>query len=126
NVVEVSSTGIPDVYTGMVSFAEGSNQNGHILTFANGAVEVTAKGFTSSTDLALVDTNVTKTGSGLGVASVSAPYHNIANEVDFRKTENGSASEELTITLTAGKVAYGAKIGFAAMFGGELEKGVAE
>src|SRR5690606_21524107 len=39
DVVAVTSTGIPDVYTGMVSFADGADQNGQVLTFANGAVE---------------------------------------------------------------------------------------
>src|SRR5690606_39135568 len=125
DVVAVTSTGIPDVYTGMVSFADGADQNGQVLTFANGAVEVSAKGFKAEDDLALVTADVVKDSNGLGVDSVG-PYFPIPGEVDFRKTADDSASEELTIRLTGGKVAYGAKIGFADMFGGELEKGVAE
>jgi hypothetical protein len=126
SAVATVSTNIPDIFTGSVSFS-GNGGNNSQYTFAAGAVLVTGKGFTSDTDLALIDSNLNQTSSGLGVVSVSAPYHNLANEVDFRKTADGQeASEELTIKLADGKIAYGAKINFAAMYGGEEEVGVAE
>ena len=124
--VSVQATGIPDVYTGKVSFAGSSTSDSQWkFTFGNGAVEVSAKGFTSSSDLTLVDAKVNQSTSGLGVASTGSPYHNIANEVDYRELNGQGASEELTIRLTGGKIAYGATIDFAAMYGGEVESGVA-
>ncbi|RXI32369.1 beta strand repeat-containing protein [Arcobacter ellisii] len=130
--IETSSTtwtqsiDIPDIFSGSVSFA-GNGGSKSLYTFADGAVIVTGKGFTSSTDLTLKDSNLSQSSGGLGVASTSSPYHNVANEVDFRKTADGqAASEELIIKLAAGKISYGAKINFAFMYGGELEVGVAE
>ncbi|MGE8614432.1 MAG: type I secretion C-terminal target domain-containing protein, partial [Achromobacter veterisilvae] len=124
--VNVESTGIPDVYTGTVSFAGSSSSDSQWkFTFGNGAVEVSAKGFTSSSDLTLTDAKVNQSTSGLGVASTGSPYHNIANEVDYRELNGQGASEELTIHLTGGKIAYGATIDFAAMYGGEVESGIA-
>lgn len=85
-----------------------------MYTFADGTI--VAEGFTSSTDLTLKDSNLSQSSGGLGVASTSSPYHNVANEVDFRKTADGqAASEELIIKLAAGKISYGAKINFAFM-----------
>jgi VCBS repeat-containing protein len=124
--VNVESTGIPDVYTGTVSFAGSSSSDSQWkFTFGDGAVEVSAKGFTSSSDLTLIDAKVNQSTSGLGVASTGSPYHNIANEVDYRELNGQGASEELTIRLTGGKIAYGATIDFAAMYGGEVESGIA-
>ncbi|WP_333903325.1 type I secretion C-terminal target domain-containing protein, partial [Achromobacter insolitus] len=124
--VAVQTTDIPDVYTGKVNFAGSQNNNNQMkMTFGNGAVEVTAKGFTSATDLTLVDAMVNQSKTGLGVASTDSPYHNIANEIDYRTKDGQGASEELTIHLTGGKVAYGATIDFGAMYGGEVESGVA-
>ncbi|MFD4839916.1 retention module-containing protein [Achromobacter sp. NPDC058515] len=124
--VNVESTGIPDVYTGKVSFAgDSGSDNQWKFTFGNGAVEVSAKGFTSSSDLTLTNAKVNQSTSGLGVASTDSPYHNIANEVDYRELNGKGASEELTIRLTGGKVAYGATIDFASMYGGEVESGIA-
>ena len=130
--VETSSTtwtqsiNIPDIFTGNVSFVGNGGTNSS-YTFANGAVIVTGKGFTSSTDLTLKDANLSQNSGGLGVASTSSPYHNVANEVDFRKTADGqAASEELIIKLADDKISYGAKINFAFMYGGELEVGIAE
>ncbi|MGS1106654.1 retention module-containing protein [Achromobacter anxifer] len=126
--VSVQTTNIPEVYTGKVSFAGTQTSDSKMkMTFGNGAIEVTAKGFTSKSDVTLIDAMVNQSKSGLGVASTDAPYHNIANEIDYRKTSDGKgASEELTIHLTGGKVAYGATIDFGAMYGGELESGIAK
>ncbi|WP_220458827.1 type I secretion C-terminal target domain-containing protein [Comamonas testosteroni] len=126
--VSVQTANIPDVYTGKVSFAGSQTSTNQMkMTFGNGAIEVTAKGFTSKSDLTLIDANVNQSKTGLGVASKDAPYHNIANEIDYRVGPDGKgASEELTIRLTGGKVAYGATIDFGAMYGGEVESGVAK
>jgi hypothetical protein len=83
--VSVQTTNIPDVYTGKVSFAGSQTSTNQMkMTFGNGAIEVTAKGFTSKSDLTLIDANVNQSKTGLGVASKDAPYHNIANEIDYR------------------------------------------
>ncbi|MCT7483913.1 hypothetical protein, partial [Aliarcobacter cryaerophilus] len=125
-VVWATKQEIPEIFTGNVNFA-GSGGNHSSYSFANGAVLVTGKGFTSSTDLTLIDANINQNSGGLGVASTSSPYHNLAGEVDFRKTSDGQgASEELIIKLENGKISYGAKIYFEKMYGGELEVGVAE
>ncbi len=125
-VVWSQTTTIPDIFTGNVSFAGNGGIHSQ-YSFANGAVVVTGKGFTSSTNLDLINASLSQSAGGLGVASSSSPYHNVANEVDFRKTSDGQAvSEELIIKLEDGKISYGAKINFAYMYGGELEVGVAE
>jgi hypothetical protein len=125
-IVWTQSTTIPDIFTGNVNFA-GNGGTHSSYSFAGGAVLVTGKGFTSSTDLDLVDASLSQSSGGLGVASSSSPYHNVSNEVDYRKTANGEgSSEELIIKLEDGKISYGAKINFAYMYGGELEVGVAE
>nr|MBP7741961.1 choice-of-anchor K domain-containing protein [Aliarcobacter sp.] len=121
---------IPDIFTENVSF-KGSQSStkpfeSSLIKFANGDVTVTAKGFKSSKDLSLIDANVGQSSLGLGVVSKSSPYHNLANEIDYRKTSDGNGvSEELTIKLENGKISYGAKISFEQMYGGELEVGIA-
>ncbi|WP_321275907.1 retention module-containing protein [Thiomicrorhabdus indica] len=124
--VEMTTEGIPDIFVGDVSFGgNGGNQSSY--SFASGAVLVTGKGFTSDSDLSLVNSDLNQDSDGLGVASTDSPYHNLPNEVDYRIDEQGSgASEELTIALQGGKIAYGAEISFDKMFGGELEEGVAQ
>ncbi|MGJ0310818.1 VCBS domain-containing protein, partial [Aliarcobacter cryaerophilus] len=118
---------IPDIFNGEVSFkGNQSSSNQDKFIFKDGAVEVTAKGFKGKNDLTLIDAKVNQSQAGLGVASKDSPYHNIANEIDYRIGKDGKgASEELTIKLTGGKVSFGATISFEAMYGRELETGVA-
>ncbi|WP_394205705.1 type I secretion C-terminal target domain-containing protein [Shewanella waksmanii] len=122
--VEVSADDIPDTLIGEFSFT-GSSSNHNSLDFDG--FTVTARGFTSATDSTLVDAEVNRSSSGIGVKSVASPYHKLSNEVDYREFADGtSASEEIIITLDPGTVAYGIKMEFAAMFGGELEVGVVD
>ncbi|MCU8027740.1 VCBS domain-containing protein, partial [Shewanella glacialipiscicola] len=122
--VQTTTTSIPDSLVGSFSLT-GYSGNNNSLDF-NGFT-ISARGFTSSTNSSLIDAAIFGSASGIGVSSVGAPYHNLANEVDFRKFADGSsASEEIIITLDPGTVAYGVNIQFAKMFGGELEVGVVE
>ncbi|MGL5177109.1 MAG: RTX toxin, partial [Aeromonas veronii] len=122
--VSLVKTSIPDVLTGKFSM---TGYSGDRTSIDGGKFTITAKGFLSSTSTALTDALVNGSSEGIGVKSSTAPYHNIENEVDFRKLADGSGvSEELVIKLDAGTVAYGAKIEFSKMFGGELESGVVE
>ncbi|MGA0582607.1 MAG: VCBS domain-containing protein [Castellaniella sp.] len=118
-------TGIPDVYVGTVDFT--GDSIGTLLGFNDGAIRVTAQGFSTATDSSLTSANVVQTANGLGVMSNGEPYHALPGEVDFRNFEDGrNASETLTVALQDGKVAYSAHVEFAMMFGGELESGIAE
>uniref|UniRef100_UPI0025B67D60 type I secretion C-terminal target domain-containing protein n=1 Tax=Aeromonas caviae TaxID=648 RepID=UPI0025B67D60 len=122
--VSLVKTSIPDVLTGKFSMI---GYSGDRTSIDGGKFTITAKGFLSSTSTVLTGALVNGSGEGIGVKSSTAPYHNIENEVDFRKLADGSGvSEELVIKLDAGTVAYGAKIEFSKMFGGELESGVVE
>ncbi|MEG3081974.1 Ig-like domain-containing protein, partial [Halomonas sp. 5021] len=125
DTVTVTNEGIPNIYVGNVDFT-GNNGSQSQFTFADGNVVVTGQGFESANDLDLVEAEVNQSGDGLGVDSDASPYHNLENEIDFRKTADDEASETLTIALQNGQVAFGAKIEFSKMFGGELETGVAE
>ncbi|WP_252353637.1 retention module-containing protein [Aeromonas jandaei] len=122
--VSLVKTSIPDVLTGKFSLTGYVGDSGSIDA---GKFTITARGFESATSSRLVDAKVNASVDGLGVKSTSAPYHNIDNEIDFRKFADGSSvSEELVIKLDAGTVAYGAKIEFSKIYGGELESGVVE
>ncbi|WP_318401852.1 tandem-95 repeat protein [Photobacterium leiognathi] len=91
-------------------------------------ITVTAKGFHYSEhgwSDELTDAYVNASYTGIGVNSSYEPYFPLSNEVDGRFTPDGRfLSEELVIKLDPGSVAYGVKITFDKMFGGELETGV--
>ncbi|QXC34152.1 retention module-containing protein [Aeromonas sp. FDAARGOS 1407] len=122
--ISVTSTQIPDVLTGKFSL---TGYSGDKSVIDAGRFTITAKGFESATSSKLIDASVNGSSDGIGVKSVGAPYHNLSNEVDFRKFADGSsASEQLVFKLDAGTVAYGAKLEFSKIYGGELESGVVE
>ncbi|WP_412512598.1 type I secretion C-terminal target domain-containing protein, partial [Shewanella chilikensis] len=122
--VTATVTDIPDTLLGVFDLTGDTDDTGQ-LNFDG--FTITARGFTSSTDHTLTSANINSSSSGIGVASVGSPYHNIANEVDFREFADGTGiSEEIIIDLDPNTLAFGMKIEFANIFKGELESGVAE
>ncbi|MFV7669606.1 retention module-containing protein [Shewanella algae] len=122
--VTATVTDIPDTLLGVFDLTGDTDDTGQ-LNFDG--FTITARGFTSSTDHTLTSANINSSSSGIGVASVGSPYHNIANEVDFREFADGTGvSEEVIIDLDPNTLAFGMKIEFANIFGGELESGVVE
>src|SRR5690606_3363406 len=70
--VQTTNVDIPDIYTGKVDFSGyGGSKTGY--SFDNGAVTVSAVGFTSSSDLTLGAANVYQNSNGLGVKSSQEP-----------------------------------------------------
>ncbi|HFQ5046090.1 TPA: VWA domain-containing protein, partial [Vibrio vulnificus] len=122
--VSLTVADIPEVLVGKFSL---TNYSGNKSSIDGGKFTITAKGFESSSCADLVDAQINGSSSGIGVSSVGSPYHNLENEVDFRKFADGTtASEEIIVKLDPNTVAYGAKIEFSRMFGGELESGIVE
>ncbi|WP_436322427.1 Calx-beta domain-containing protein [Vibrio cidicii] len=123
--VSLTVADIPDVLVGKFTL---TNYSGNKSSIDGGKFTITAKGFESSSSADLVDAQINGSSSGIGVSSVGSPYHNLANEVDFRKFADGTtASEEIIVKLDPNTVAYGAKIEFSNMFGGnESESGIVE
>ncbi|MBO2664171.1 VCBS domain-containing protein, partial [Shewanella algae] len=122
--VTATVTDIPGTLVGAFNLTGDTDDTGQ-LNFDG--FTITARGFTSSTDHTLTSANINSSSSGIGVASVGSPYHNIANEVDFREFADGTGvSEEVIIDLDPNTLAFGMKIEFANIFKGELESGVAE
>ncbi|HGS4438424.1 TPA: VWA domain-containing protein, partial [Vibrio cholerae] len=122
--VSLTATGIPDVLVGKFNLTGYDDDQWSI---DGGKFTITAKGFESSSSADLVDAQINGSSLGIGVSSVGSPYHNIENEVDFRKFADGTAaSEEIIVKLDPNTVAYGAKIEFSKMFKGELESGIVE
>ncbi|WP_188726031.1 immunoglobulin-like domain-containing protein, partial [Shewanella carassii] len=122
--VTATTTDIPGTLVGAFNLTGDTDDTGQ-LNFDG--FTITARGFTSSTDHTLTSANINSSSSGIGVASVGSPYHNIDNEIDFREFADGTGvSEEIIIDLDPNTLAFGMKIEFANIFGGELESGVVE
>ncbi|MGV0524801.1 type I secretion C-terminal target domain-containing protein [Vibrio harveyi] len=120
-VVDVTNLDIPDVITGQVSF---TGNGADSFSRAFGDVVVTAEGFISDESVTLGAAQVNQSSDGIGVKSSGDNGFPLDNEVDYRFANNQGVSEKLIIDL-GDKVAFGAEIEFAKMFGGELEEGVA-
>ncbi|MEX0337257.1 VWA domain-containing protein, partial [Vibrio tubiashii] len=118
--VVVTASNVPDVLVGKVDFAGvGDHQS-----ISVGGVTVEAQGFVSANSAQLGDALVNQSSSGIGVHSNVDFTHPLNNEVDYRFANGEGVSEQLIIDL-GDKVAFGASIEFAKMYGGEKETGVA-
>ncbi|NYT65951.1 retention module-containing protein [Alcaligenaceae bacterium] len=127
---EAKTTEIPNIYLGLIDFTQDGQRTGpdnRNMTFTgdSGDITVSAKGFTSTTDISLIDAKVHQSSSsGLGVDSVANPYHPLKGEIDYRVLKNGdAASEALTVTLPTGKVAYSITVEFSMFFDLEGKSG---
>lgn len=123
--VTVTAQDIPTVLVGKVDFT-GTDSN--YSTLAVGGVKVTAIGFTGYESATLGSADVNRGSEGIGVNSSGSNGFELDNEVDYRFAGDGpnatGVSEKLVIDLD-GKIAYGATMDFAKMYGGEKETGVA-
>ncbi|MFC3624614.1 type I secretion C-terminal target domain-containing protein, partial [Vogesella amnigena] len=125
DAVAVTQQSIPVVLNGTVDF---TGANGNFSTLEVSGVKVTAIGFTGTESVALGAADVNRGSEGIGVKSSGNNGFALDNEVDYRFAGTGASaegvSEQLVIDLN-GKVAYGASMDFAKMYGGEAETGVA-
>ncbi|PFG56202.1 putative secreted protein (type I secretion substrate) [Vibrio sp. ES.051] len=119
--VDVTNLNIPDVITGQVSFI-GNGSDSFSRSF--GDVVVTAEGFLSDESVTLGAAQINQSSDGIGVKSSGDNGFPLDNEIDYRFANEQGVSEKLIIDL-GDKVAFGAEIEFAKMFGGELEEGLA-
>ncbi|MEF1311505.1 type I secretion C-terminal target domain-containing protein, partial [Vibrio mytili] len=119
--VEVTGLNTPDVLIGQVNFSGNSSDS---LSKTFGDIVVTAQGFLSDESTMLGSAQVNQTAEGIGVNSAGNNGFALPNEVDYRFANEQGVSEKLIIDL-GDKVAFGAEIEFAKMFGGELEEGLA-
>ncbi|WP_275664518.1 VWA domain-containing protein [Vibrio tubiashii] len=118
--VVVTASNVPNVLVGKVDFAGvGDHQS-----ISVGGVTVEAQGFVSANSAQLGDALVNQSSSGIGVHSNVDFTHPLNNEVDYRFANGEGVSEQLIIDL-GDKVAFGASIEFAKMYGGEKETGIA-
>ncbi|MDC5821849.1 VWA domain-containing protein, partial [Vibrio europaeus] len=118
--VVVTASNVPDVLVGKVEFAGAGDHQ----SISVGGVTVEAQGFVSANSAQLGDALVNQSSSGIGVHSNVDFTHPLNNEVDYRFANGEGVSEQLIIDL-GDKVAFGASIEFAKMYGGEKETGVA-
>ncbi|WP_049844035.1 Ig-like domain-containing protein [Vibrio sp. VPAP30] len=118
--VMVTVSNVPDVLVGKVDFSGAGDHQ----SISIGGVTVEAQGFVSSSSAQLGDALVNQSSSGIGVHSSVDFSHPLNNEVDYRYANGEGVSEQLIIDL-GDKVAFGASIEFAKMYGGEKETGVA-
>ncbi|MDV6328464.1 type I secretion C-terminal target domain-containing protein, partial [Idiomarina sp. Sol25] len=131
SAIPVELENIPDVLLGEVSFTDSGSGSRSRLEVDG--VTVTAKGFANNYNTELEKDEVNLSSVGIGVdsgysgESLDEHGHRLENEIEYRITDDNDkgVSEQLIFDL-GDKVAYGAKIEFSKMYGGEeVETGVA-